>query len=274
MKPLSLLPTSAFSFHPGDDARRRSTGERVHVLAVCTAKGDPKPYYVSRDPEHAQQERVRASDLEPLAAARGPGTILTIVLPNGDDVRLRAYVGAWRALLDMPSEIRAGRTFLGWSHFAEDGEVILREMRRGMDERINRHVPGYGVGKKWGSDYFHACLRDATRLNSRTVIHRFETEAARLRFPDREMYPGNVNPGRLLARDLRRIRAAVEAAKPIGKMIAGLALAAMLFTGCASPAEPCTLRNATWVDTLATWPTGQPAALSFGCGAEPRRIAP
>lgn len=121
-----------------------------------------------------------------LAPARA-AFINVITLPNGRSVRLTSYLNAWRALLDMTPEVRRGRCFIGWSDVAEDGEGILEAMRRGLHNRINRHIRGYGMGKKWSADYFYAARRDAQVVNSRRVVHSLETKEARRRFPDRQL---------------------------------------------------------------------------------------
>jgi hypothetical protein len=61
----------------------------------------------------------------------------------------------------------------GWDHFPEKAEVILREIRRGIHDRINRRMPGYGVGRKWDYQWQTDAMRTAMAVNTpRLVIYR------------------------------------------------------------------------------------------------------
>ncbi len=59
---------------------------------------------------------------------------LAVRLPNGRRVELRAYVAAWRRLLSMD----AGEMVAGWDYYPCAAGDVLREMRRGLHDRINR----------------------------------------------------------------------------------------------------------------------------------------
>lgn len=104
-----------------------------------------------------------------------------ITLPNGRQCSLAVYVKAWRALLEADPEERIA----GFSYSSERAADILREMRYGMHDRINRHLPGFGCGRKWKADYQIRLARDAGRLRDiarRIRVYQFESSEARSRF--------------------------------------------------------------------------------------------
>jgi hypothetical protein len=68
-----------------------------------------------------------------------------ITLPNGRKVSVGAYAAAYRSLKAAPPEAR----FPGFGFFPERADIILRAIRDGITERINRHLPGFGVGRNW-----------------------------------------------------------------------------------------------------------------------------
>jgi len=89
-----------------------------------------------------------------------------VTLPNGRAVRLGMYVAAWRKLLTLPAE----RPVSGFDYFAQPAAEILRELRRGMHDRINRHDGVYGRGRKWDSDYQRALRHAASALNTPRLV--------------------------------------------------------------------------------------------------------
>ncbi len=91
----------------------------------------------------------------------------TILLPSGRAVSLGEYVRSWRAL----REISPSASVRHWSHFDTDARDILREIHKGIHARINRHIPGYGVGRNWNDDRFMEIRRAANDLNSRIRIY-------------------------------------------------------------------------------------------------------
>src|SRR5690242_7005058 len=74
----------------------------------------------------------------------------TIRLPNGRRCTVATYVAAWRKLKEIP----AGSSVAGFDHFPDDAGRILRQIRAGMHDRINRHDPVYGRGRKWDSNWY------------------------------------------------------------------------------------------------------------------------
>jgi len=94
-----------------------------------------------------------------------------VTLPNGRKVGLGAYVNAWRALRTMP----AGQMVRGFDHFPDEAGRTLARFRDGMHDRINRHLPGYGRGRRWSQDWHFAALRTARAVNTPRLIVRPST---------------------------------------------------------------------------------------------------
>jgi hypothetical protein len=94
---------------------------------------------------------------------------MCVVLPNGRRCGLGTYVLAWRTMLKMnPQEL-----VKGWGHFSEPAGYVLRELRAGMHDRINRHIPGYGRGRKWNADWQRAAGHCANAVNTPRLIVRW-----------------------------------------------------------------------------------------------------
>jgi len=60
----------------------------------------------------------------------------TVTVPNGRRVPLRAYVAAWRRIkaLDPETEVN------GWEWYSVPAGSILRDLRRGLQDRISQGV--------------------------------------------------------------------------------------------------------------------------------------
>jgi hypothetical protein len=107
-----------------------------------------------------------------------------IILPNGKRCSLTTYRKAWNTIktLKPDSEVK------GWEWYPVPARDILRQLCEGMHDRINRHIPGYCKGRKWGSDYQINLRRDARRVNeyaSRRIvnpINRLSTPELQRRF--------------------------------------------------------------------------------------------
>lgn len=103
------------------------------------------------------------------------GIVRTIRLPNGRTITLGGYVTAWKNLLKMGASLRSYTMFVGWNEWGETAEHILVAMREGMHDRINRRLTGYGIGRKWSSDWQRHTAQDAQRLNTpRLIVRRTE----------------------------------------------------------------------------------------------------
>lgn len=89
-------------------------------------------------------------------------------LPNGRLVRLGAYVEAWRTLKAMPPE----KLIKGFDHFPTAAGEIRRKMAEGTHDRINRHIPNYGKGRKWEAQWERDARHTASRVNTYRLIVR------------------------------------------------------------------------------------------------------
>ena len=85
-----------------------------------------------------------------------------ILLPNGKSVTLGAYARAWRKVAKLPAEAIVH----GWDYVPTTAGEVLRAMRDGLDERINRHSPHYGKGRKWADDWYWETVRLARMVNT------------------------------------------------------------------------------------------------------------
>lgn len=97
-----------------------------------------------------------------------------VTLGDGRAVGLGNYVKAWKTALSAPADARfKGKPSdpTGWMGGYDRAEV-LREFRDGLHDRINRHIPDYGKGRKWDRDWFWMMWRAARDLNTpRLAIH-------------------------------------------------------------------------------------------------------
>lgn len=98
-------------------------------------------------------------------------------LGNGKQVTLSGFVAAWKRVLavDPATEYKHGLR----GHDPAKASEILRDFRKGMHDRINRRVPGFGHtlrpetrrGRKDCSDWYWLMWRTSRELNSRHAIH-------------------------------------------------------------------------------------------------------
>lgn len=92
-----------------------------------------------------------------------------VTLGNGRRISLGTYVNAWCQILRLEPDT--------WLQTCPDGlggtaGDALRQLRAGMHDRINRHLPSYGKGRKWRSDWQRETLQAAGKLNTpRLAIH-------------------------------------------------------------------------------------------------------
>lgn len=92
-----------------------------------------------------------------------------VTLGDGRHIGLGAYVAAWRSCKTLEPSTYVGRGISG--HGDTAGEA-LRQLREGMDDRINRHDPTFGHGRKWSYQWQAETMRAASALNTpRLVVH-------------------------------------------------------------------------------------------------------
>ena len=104
-------------------------------------------------------------------------------LGYGHKVSLGAYVAGWKLALrsDPDQQVKTvpGRF---------DGGTVadaVRELRRGMHDQINQHIPGYGRGRKWRSGWFWQAWRLSRDVNTPRLIVRWAPLEFRARLAHR-----------------------------------------------------------------------------------------
>lgn len=91
-----------------------------------------------------------------------------IVKPNGRPVAIGEYVRCWRILKTAHPDALAGN----WQHFPASASEILSDIRWGLHDRINRHLPWFNCGRKWSWQWQTETMRAAIALNTpRLAIH-------------------------------------------------------------------------------------------------------
>lgn len=93
-----------------------------------------------------------------------------VVLGCGRRVTLESYVAAWKLCIKLPPKTWIGPGVDGWGQNA--GEA-LADLRKGLEDRINRNLPWYGKGRKWSSDWFYPMWRASRDLNQPHLIVRW-----------------------------------------------------------------------------------------------------
>lgn len=93
-----------------------------------------------------------------------------IALGCGRGIGLGRYVAAWKQYLELAPNIWIGKGVSGWGQTA--GEA-LQDLRRGLDDRINKHMPWFDKGRKWDSDWQAAMWRASRDLNHPRLVIRW-----------------------------------------------------------------------------------------------------
>lgn len=93
-------------------------------------------------------------------------TTTCIRIPSGRSVPVGQYATAWKKLLTIEPTARVPK----WDHFDTDAGEVLREMRAGMMDRINKKDPRYPKGKKAGADYERALAQFTMYVRNPRVI--------------------------------------------------------------------------------------------------------
>jgi len=75
-----------------------------------------------------------------MLALKRAGKTITVTLPCGNKVTIGAYVRAWKRLLSNDDD---SQTFNGWGLFPMTADEILLDIRQGVHDRINRHLPWF-----------------------------------------------------------------------------------------------------------------------------------
>jgi hypothetical protein len=104
-----------------------------------------------------------------------------IGLPNGRKVSLGSYIRGWKAV----KAAKPSQAIKGWEHFPVRADEVLRDYSRGVQARINRHDPAYGIGRKWDPDWERAMIQASRQLNTPRLIIRYLPSELKERFAHR-----------------------------------------------------------------------------------------
>ncbi len=102
-----------------------------------------------------------------------------ITLPNGRRVGLGVYVDAWKRLVVL-EQTQPGAMVHGFSDWPDSAERVLREIRAGLHDRINRHIPGR-QGRKWDDHYQRQLFQDSQKINT---ARRFRIYRSNINLPE------------------------------------------------------------------------------------------
>lgn len=104
-----------------------------------------------------------------------------IGLPNGKRVTIATYIAAFNKLKVLPpeSDVR------GWKWHSVKARDVISEMRAGIHRRINKHVPGFGKGRKWCHDWQRTTRQFADAVNTPRLIVRWAPFEFRTRLAHR-----------------------------------------------------------------------------------------
>jgi hypothetical protein len=108
----------------------------------------------------------------PIPLPPGPRVYL-VTLADGRRLPLGSYVASWRRIRDADPEDRFRGAPSDWFGLDYSAAEILSEFRAAMHARINRHVPGYGRGRKWSSDWQIEAARTARAVNTPRLVVRW-----------------------------------------------------------------------------------------------------
>ena len=107
-----------------------------------------------------------------------------VTLPNGRACGLGKYVAAWRKLRKIVAADPDAQVS-GFDYFPCAAWEVLRDLRVGMHDRINKHDPRYGHGRKWSSDWQRAATHCANAVNTPRLIVRYVPPDFRVRLAHR-----------------------------------------------------------------------------------------
>lgn len=119
------------------------------------------------------------------AFKRAGGTIT--VFASERSVTLAGYISAWNAVKAAPAgatfseSLRSGK----WTGGSHSREEILGQFSEGLHDRINRHLPWFGRGRKWDHDWQMETRRAADQVNQPRLRIHWLPEWLRARFSHR-----------------------------------------------------------------------------------------
>jgi hypothetical protein len=105
-----------------------------------------------------------------------------VTLGDGRTIGLGKYVEAWRQCRQLAPGTPIGKGVDGWGQTAAEALV---DLRRGLEDRINKGDPAFGKGRKWGREYQVETMRAAYALNQPRLVIYWLPPWLKGRFADR-----------------------------------------------------------------------------------------
>lgn len=109
------------------------------------------------------------------ARAATAGRRVAVKLGSGQRVPLATYCAAWRACRTAPpgQPVRGSLCDPFTARAMSTAGQELAEFRRGMHDRINRHLAAFGRGRKWSGQWQADAARTARDVNTPRLIVRW-----------------------------------------------------------------------------------------------------
>jgi hypothetical protein len=111
---------------------------------------------------------VSEAPVAPVAAPVSAPIRRCIVVAESRRVPLSAYVAAWRKARRGPPDAVFSQSLTGLC--PATAAEILRQFSFGVHDRINRHIPGFGIGRKWDHDWQRGMIQGAIAVNTPRLI--------------------------------------------------------------------------------------------------------
>lgn len=89
-----------------------------------------------------------------------------VTLPNGRKVSVGEYVRSWKTLKTLDPKTKVS----GFSDGGDAAAVILYRLQYGIHDRINKHVPGYNVGRNWTPEIYYENVRLSRETRGRNSV--------------------------------------------------------------------------------------------------------
>jgi hypothetical protein len=163
-------PIAGFDYGCGNGYRTasplRQAEARLAYWYDLQGRCQHEPQRFSEDMSGEHQRAAADGIAEARTAIQSLRPVRVFTLPDGRKVPIAEYVRSWRVLKTVPPEMRV----LYWGHFPEDADAVLKAIRDGVHDRINRHLPWFNRGRKWAQDWQVETSRASRQLNRPRLI--------------------------------------------------------------------------------------------------------